>query len=295
MLDHSVRIDDDVVLDCSDRYSNPWDKVPNGTKGKVVAREIVTRHRGRYGIDRYFGRQSGIYQELGNPSVLFETGQQVVVPTHLLKWVDDEVVYAQRLAAYRAMPGTSVERDAILNQTTRIADLPNTKFWEGDICKIISGDFAFYGDERGLVRVQSIQWNWDDTPYHVEWVHPVTLEYASRGSTYLKDANLELVQRGNVWREAHGEPLIFRNIEEEVIYAHNTGRTDEVRNPATGNFAWTKNEVLKAIEENIGHAFVVSGHPFVFDAGHISVWSFHDADLATRARKAVLNGFNIEA
>ncbi len=293
----------DLVVMKMDSEARSWGRKgpPNETKGTLVGYTRATVYEGRTGVGRFF-REAGVYERDGAPLVLWEKEVPNLIPElasiHDLEFADPEVG-AKRRAEYHALPESdfSLRRD-LADHTVRIGDLPETKFWEGDIVNVPVGH-DFYNPDF-LLRVTSIQFYWvkDDVPadprgmcYQVEFIHARTHEYARGGSTYLHDDILTLVERGPVWKEEHGEPLIFASLMEEANFHNSVGRTTEIRNPSSKLYSWTKDEALDAIR--IGIADSMSIGPLMFNPGKtsISVRRFKDRDVGERVRAATMEGF----
>ena len=104
--------------------------------------------------------------------------------------------------------------------------------------------------------------------------------------------DLELVERGPVWKLEHGEPVVFGSLQEELELANMMGRTHEVRNDARGLFIWTKDEALAAIKDGCGHIMRASSHDI---EGQLGLWleRCDDPELGARAAAATLAGFGV--
>ena len=294
----------DLVVMKMDSEARSWGRKgpPNGTEGVVAGFYRATIFEGRTGVGRFF-REPGVYEKNGAPLVLWNKEVPDLVPeaasVHEIEFKDSEVK-KRRFAEYHALPEAdfTLRRD-LADHTVRLGDLPETKFWEGDIVNV-PVDHDFY-DPDFLLRVTSIQFNWAkdvvDDPrgmcYHVEFVHARTREYAQRGTTYLHDNILTLVERGLVWKEEHGEPLVFASLMAEADFHNSVGRTIEVRNPASQLYSWTKDEALDAIRIGIADAMSVGSMVLDPCTTRISVRRFKDRDIGERVRAATMEGFGI--
>ena len=103
---------------------------------------------------------------------------------------------------------------------------------------------------------------------------------------------MKLVERGDVWKFYHNEPLSFTDLKEEASFFTLIGHTEEVPNPANGRYRWTKEEALDTIREGSVHA--ISMDNGIFGSGpHISARVFHNKELGARVAKATLQGFGL--
>lgn len=186
-----------------------------------------------------------------------------------------------------------------LENVVRIGDLPETRAWEGDTIYPNTQELQSHrrnSDRPVHLQVHSIHYKWIDREphtYQVGWYYDDTGEYSGMGHTYIGDSEIARVDRGNVWKHYHGEPLSFESIQDEVAFAHGMGFSEELLNPKTGLYTWTKDEALEAIRKNYGQGFNMGG---VLAFSHrISLYRFKDEDLARRLRATVLEGFGIAA
>ncbi len=295
----------DRVVVKMDPEARAWGRKgpPDGTQGTIIGKTRVTRYEGRFGNSRHF-YEPGVYERDGSFIVLFDSAEDItglslddVIGKNTLTGLDydiqfvDSAIAAQRLAEYHAFSDDYITRQRHFENIVRIGDLPDTAFWEGDIVLVTREGFSDYPELH--TQIEHVEWYWEGRPYQIQWIDAKTGKYAGRGHTYANEADLCLIERGNVWREAHGEPLIFRNIIEEAAYANGTGRTEEVRNPATELYAWTKDEALVAIKHGIADGFSLSTG-FFGSGPSIHVNRFTDRNLGERVRAETLNGFGVE-
>lgn len=257
---------------------------PDGTLGTFQGCSRILRYRGRTGSDRYF-YEPGIYEVDGVAIIEWDNGSTAV--DGWSHHMEDTNEYNRRFKAYHETKHTAGSDE----NAVRLGDLPETKFWEGDIVKAIIP----FSHELNRLRVSSIQWHWDKDArgwcYHVEWVNEDN-SYARMGSTYLHDVELELIERGNVWREAHGEELNFNDFSEKVSFEKLMGRYKEVRNPASNLYSWSKDEVLKAIKDGIVDGFSMPNGLFGGDP-KIQAVRLTNREIGEQLRKETINGFGL--
>lgn len=156
-------------------------------------------------------------------------------------------------------------------ENRRLGDLPDTKFWEMDTVK----------DEEGeIVKVQHI-WYDQIGEFCNDGVTPMSI-YAcgldGNGVTYRRESSLSLVERGNVWKRAHGEDMSFMSTRDEIDFYILVGDAKEMPNPRleTGRYHWTKTAALESIRDGYGHYFL--------DKAHSMVLEFDDEKVGAMAR-----------
>ena len=122
----------------------------------------------------------------------------------------------------------------------------------------------------------------------------VPAEKGLGGTTSVNESELELVSRGNVWKYFNGEKPEFSSFEDEVRFFSDLGHTKEVRNPANDLYRWSKEEVLKAIQEGIVDG--MTGGSGLFGGGtRISAITFKDRELGKRVSESTLRWFGLMA
>jgi hypothetical protein len=287
MLDNA-RIGDRIVFNM-DRETRGWHGrgVPDdGAVGTIVGKTRFIRHESRTGVGRAF-REPGIYEQDGTSILRFDGADEDVQGwNNYINFADPITEQQRRDEWINHEIKCTIARGDYFRNSVRIGDLPDTPFWEGDRVTVA-------GERREYFIVQGISYGgWGPQKadcYNLSAYDLVTGQSAYSTSRGLESLTLE--SRGNVWREAHGEPLVFSSIAEETGYAESVGRTTEVRNPASGIYSWTKDEALDAIEAGIADGFTMPMVPF---ANHrtISMRRFHDRDLGERVRAETLKGFD---
>lgn len=106
--------------------------------------------------------------------------------------------------------------------------------------------------------------------------------------------DLRLVCRGNLWRQAHGEPLLFDDLAEEALFFVGEAVSVPVRAPY-----WDINAQLAAALEAVrrGEAHGLRYSWEYIDGSSDPSWDayrYPDADLGARLAKATLEeGFRI--
>lgn len=111
------------------------------------------------------------------------------------------------------IPNVTVMDD--FDHQKRIADLPATEFWEGDMVMTSNGH---------LTTILAIDYNSIDEASHKRIIDgkpfvsetPYVCEQFKR--TFHAADDLTLVERGNIWKKAHGEELAFHDLYEEMAF-----------------------------------------------------------------------------
>ena len=168
----------------------------------------------------------------------------------------------------------------------RLGDLPETRFWELDKVRVRFPGATVSQMVVAGISYQNMHSTCDDgSPWPFYEV-----QYAG-GRIHVTESELELIERGNLWRYYHGEELVFTDLREEAEFFQLIGQTESVRNPANNSYSWTEEEVLKAIEDGLVHGFSVS--PGLFGSGpHIDALRFLNKNLGARVADATLRGFD---
>lgn len=87
------------------------------------------------------------------------------------------------------------------------------------------------------------------------------------GYSFRREGSLTLVERGNVWKRAHGEEMTFSSIQEEIDFYISVNDCKSLPNPrhVTGRYHWPKDEALDSIREGYGHYYQNTSHPNVIE------------------------------
>ncbi|WP_315921513.1 hypothetical protein [Mesorhizobium sp. SP-1A] len=169
-----------------------------------------------------------------------------------------------------AIDGVSEMMDKRSKEERRIGDLPDTKFWEMDIVM----------DEEG--EIFKIQHIWYDQigEFCNDGVTPMPI-YAcgtdGNGYSHRREGSLTLVERGNVWKRAHGEEMAFASTKEEIDFYILVGDIQYMKNPrlTTGQYHWPQLDALESIRDGYGD--------YCFGTSH-SVVKFDDPKIGEMAR-----------
>lgn len=289
MIGELLRIGDKVVIEIP-KENREWgfNPVPDGTVAEITGFSEI-----HYGRLNNFGRESGVYENRSWVDLKLDSGETLNLSTCFVELQDKEQLNARKKIRKALM---DQDPDFLSKEKTRLRDLPDTIFWEGDFVKFRPGSKLATDHPEGL-QIVGINYEYigqicDDG------VTPMPLYRVSeglKGGWHMSVGELDLVfvERGPVWKLAHDEPVEFDSLEDEANLANMMGRTKELRNPKSGLYSWTKDEVLAAIADGYAHGFSVSsGGLFVPNTLNHSAVLFADEDLGRRVAAATLEGFN---
>lgn len=260
----------DTVIVAVAKENREWgyNPAPDGTLLTVIG--FGARYRGRTGE---FGRRPGKYTFNDMPLTMREdNGKPVSIGSYHI----------------RTMDGFRIDMD--LDGEWR-EELPELPFCEGDR---ISCKLHYFDDSREAV-VLRIDYNEVGkfcldgiTPYPIYTISP---NMHGHMSTFAREADLVLVERGNVWKYYHGEPLHFDTIEDEAhFYKNILGRTIDIRNPVCDLYDWTIEEAVGALRDGRADAITVGGGLFGSKSRPF-VNKFLDEDVGSRVRAESLKGW----
>lgn len=252
---YTLRVGDKITV----RADDPWfrgsqsegKRYPAGSEGEIVgfAVQSVCRFSSRR-------RKPGIYVDQEWPYVRLAGAVDVRrIRANYLQLADEEAV-ARIEQQRRDVPERSNLHGAF------IRDLPDTDVWEGDI---VRPKFWLLKDMSKKVSRNSVPGlkdafviNWMNYVPHPGDIYetldvPPRFSIADRffresaGGFYATD--LDLLERGNLWRRDHGEPVSFRDLAEEAFFLCHLGEIDK-----TGSLSFsTKEEAVAAVRTGPWH------------------------------------------
>jgi hypothetical protein len=288
VLGEILKVGDTVVINIPDENWE-WGFRPvskqSGTEADVVGFGEIP-----YTRVQNFGHEPGIYVNHSWVDVKVPGKKQFCISSCHID-LKDKAEEKQREKAYHKAGGYK-------NSHVRLRDLPETKFWEGDVVKL-ADDMRDVWPGVETFRIFSINYG-DFGQMRNDGVTPMP-EYniepnvkGRGGYVAVNESQLTLVERGNVWKHYHKEPLWFAGIEEEAGFFAMLGHTEEVRNPKSKLYNWTKDEVLAAIRDGIADSFSVDRGIFGTSKElHHRAVRFKDRDLGERVAQATLAGFGL--
>lgn len=241
----------------------PYTKARIGDVVTISDLEVVV-----YGRISNYGRKSGLYRNPTWPVVQTSDGRQFSIS-----------------ATYLApLPGA--EHRMVEMNDMWMAPLPETAFYEMDRVR--------FGNEECevmsiLLQTPSVQ---QGRIFEMESREGYRIQSVTDGAVMeATREELELVERGNVWRREAGEALIFEGLTDEILFWAAVGDNNAVPNPYRPDaaFAYTEEERLQAIHDGHGD-FILSELPAANPRRHDdSVYRLRNRDVGERIRAAFLD------
>ncbi|MBP9667424.1 hypothetical protein KBD87_01275 [Candidatus Saccharibacteria bacterium] len=278
-----LRIGDNVIFNVTPRHrsqTNDYHGLPDdGTKGVVLDFKYRVTYNPRVPV---WVDQPGVYHTRSAIEVLLKDGRRFVLDADLIDMVDQKEK-RRRDEASRGADG------AICISPIRLHDLPETKFWEQDKVLVRLPDGRKENMTVARINFSDIHLRRPDgSPYPLYDVNRIV----DGNSIGVDESQMELVERGNVWKLYHNEPLLFSSLKDEAIFSELIGHTDEVRNPNNGLCLWTKDEVLKAIKDGDVHGYSISCR-FFEPGSMVRAVRYHDTKLGKRIALATVRDFDM--
>ncbi len=134
-----------------------------------------------------------------------------------------------------------VHRDIALLDI-RLGDLPDTPFWVGDVVRVSNSCFSgqLNGVSDRVRRVEQVVYNPTSSLAERYNISGVGIKHLVRAG------DLDLVERGNIWKLEHGEPLSFpgeteeARLLEEAAFYKSLGMSQKFqRHKETGIIGWS--------------------------------------------------------
>lgn len=224
--------------------------------------------------------EPGVYRYVSGVQVTFDEGTTVNACGNVFL-VDGEEMQ-QRIEAARAADST------IISRMERTGDLPETRFWEGDLVRVVRDDWP-YARRMKVVRIDygRIHARRNDGS---SW--PFYALSCQTGVEHdAEDSWLELARRGRVWRYYHGQPVAFRSLQDEAAFFASLGHVTEIRNPDTKVYAWSRQEFLAGLYEGLVHGFTPGSGFYGERVLSISAIRYRDEELGARVAAELLRHF----
>ena len=183
----------------------------------------------------------------------------------------------------------------------RVADLPDGPFWEGDLVAPERGfleglrpdTFRGHACAYGIEAIQ-----YSDPPHILPMNHAPYVSLAERlgrkTERRFSAGCLRLVRRGNLWRQAHGEPLAFDDLAEEALFFLGQAVRVAVQ-PAPLAIEVQRLAALDAVRRGEAHGVRYSWDFSGWGADEEwTAYRYPNADLGARiARATIEEGFQI--
>jgi hypothetical protein len=292
MLNDMIRVGDRVQfrIDPKEDYYRQLGDPSDGKTGVVVARERITMYEERVGL---VVRKPGVYEVDGPAIVQWDDGittQPNGWKIHMLDIEEEKRRYAVRRS--EITDDNWVEINGKYENRVFIGELPLTPAWEGDFVRVKRERFGMKESYGVIERIDYyfMRNNQGEAP---KYNYRITDEFKKPigGSTYANVDEVEIIERGNVYKYFNTEPTQFADLREEASFFKWIGRAKEVRNPVSKIYRWTMSEVLQAIRDDIVDCCNLQSMPFSFGRQDLCALRYKDRDLGRRLQAETLAGF----
>jgi hypothetical protein len=264
-------------------YAKIDDKVvtSDGTSATIVGFQEID-----FGLIRNDGMLPGIYRNCHLIEIIFFNGTKVFEK-------DEEINPVGKISS-QASPKSSTEtRNKRKHTLDYDRPLPLPHFWECDFVKIRNNHslqqkakLTFTASENLLIvevdylAIEARQTKGLSLPcYEIsDSLHNIT-------TMTVKEEDLELVERGNVWNYYHQQLIYFNDLKTKAEFHHLLGKTQEIKNPNGSSF-WSFDEAQERITAGLAHGVV--GH----SKDKCSLIMFYDKSVGDAvARQTLISKF----
>lgn len=158
-------------------------------------------------------------------------------------------------------------------------------FWTGDIVEIINGTITETWDHKPLTTHEVVILRGDSRLHDRQWLYWIKLpdDPSNIGRPPVKEENLKLIRRGNLWNYHHDLPLAFESVTEEGQFFFNLGHVTTVEASGWTDFSYLPN-LMKAMKKGRVDTFVRTGH-----FNH--AYKYDDPEVGRRVREFTLEQF----
>lgn len=243
MLGEFLQIGDKVSITI-EKDSRDWgyNPCPDGTIAEVVGFEEI-----HYGRTKNFGHEPGVYENRSWIKLVMPNGKT------RSEWIGRLTLVNTADLEQRKKDGWRQKNDHI-----RLRDLPETKFWEGDVISCEDLHFEDFGGDSKRAFIFNINYSYMESKnvHGDPWpFYDISPDMKGGLTTSRPENAITLTERGNVWKYYHNEPLEFPDLREEADFYYCLGFAKEVRNPRTGNYSWNGYQELRdAVKSGLGDA-----------------------------------------
>lgn len=229
-----------------------------------------------YGRFGNLDRKPGVYRNRSIAIINSPDGKPISVLSKFLKLGDDRE-YERRCWEHeeRLLRDTWDAEDFI-------RDLPDTPLWEGDIVRV-RNTHSMPNPKVDTYTIVHIAYHDLEAPdgkpfYSVSDSLQTRLKW-NRG---VPQNGMELIERGNVWKLHHSEPLTFSSNKEEIdFFLGACARTKMIN----GCCEWTSEELMSGIRTGLIHEVVQRSLEEDHTAPLYSAWRFRNAEIGERVAK----------
>jgi len=242
-----------------------YNPAPNGEEVEIVGFSIID-----WGRINGCCHEPGMFYNNSWPTVRFADGrEQSISSCHL----------------------TFPNRDWVNWPSVFVSELPELPFWELDVIRVVGGRFSDYREWKYITNISYRDINKkcnDGSPYPMYSISP---DESGGCTTYASQEELELVERGKVWKFYHNEPIAWETDKEEIEFYYKLGRYQEIRNPANSLYSWDIKEAVAAAKDGLVDCSRAIGYLFMGGSG-LGCIKFTDERISEKARRMFLQNFS---
>ena len=279
-----VRVGDQVIVDIDAESASRFHHLPkNGSRGTVVKFNRFVEYRERN------VKAHGAWELNGAPIVAFEDGTERIVDCDFLAYQNPKI-YEKRFhdeweVGVLATNMPFIKARDKMREAVRVGDLPDPDFWLGDSVTLMFGD-----DPSKYLKIIDVLYNaeYEEGNHRYEYAVYDAFTKQRESTAFCAAYDLELVDRGPLWREFHGLDKKFTSIAEEAAFENMMDSTYKVRSPE-GTLNWTMSDALDAINDGRVDAFNMQRD--ALGCGHIICVRFDNREIGERMRLATADGF----
>lgn len=282
----------DIVEIHVEEESRGWGYNPcaEGQRAEVIGFSEIT-----FGHVNNCGHRPGVYENHSWVKVRFiPDGKEHTELSSRLKFVE-EGLYEKRMSAKQEWFRTHGENAWKLEREAQfIRPLPETRFYVGDLVKVRPSERVnFPGMPENVAMIGHVDYHnigekrCDGSPMPI---YTLSDTIGAGGYIGADEERLELHERGKVWRDAHGLPVVHDTLEDAAKFEFMLGRTDEVRNPVSENYAWDQPDIIDGLRAGIIDGFAGSAGMFGSKTS-LHCHRFHNTELGAAVRAHTLETF----
>lgn len=287
MISDTIQVGDRVIVTIP-KDNRDWGYNPcqDGTEARVTGfSEIDYGRTGSYRI------KPGIYVNNSWPKIIFDNGEEIYINSCYIDLVD-KVEQDRRKGAFH--DNQKKNPNYWITDKIFIRDLPETPVWEGDVVNILAHQYEY--PNHVITRIDYLSLNKQTSHGSKYPAYSFSSSMSAGWHASACEDNIHLVSRGNIWKYYHNEPISFNDLREEMDFYMLLGQYVEMPNPITRIYNWTKNDILVAIKDGVGHSIQGMRTPFtpIWDNSHkLRLIKFDNEDLGSRVAQATLKGFGV--
>ncbi len=282
------------------KINNPYQLFLNGKEGTI-------KHFGEHALPRRLSsklRKPGVYVDKQDIFLVLKPADVVVnTKNPLVELVDKELEKTRT----DALPKNNREFTNF-SYGPFLRELPETQFYEGDEVQV----YALHPSLRNLMesplRTDNMPRFCEQHRMNPDKLIVVSIDYsacranqrvyvisdsasnAGNAGIHAFEFQLELKNRGNLWKALHNEQTNFKNLADEVSLNLLLGQYDYVLTPEN-DFRWEKEDAWKCIRQDGADGFMQDAlrpDPALLGNGSFNLVKYDDRELGKRVREVTL-------